>query len=88
MWPGDRLQQERPIRILTASQDGHGRRQEDVTAGAHAKANAANVTIADLSDGPDILHPLVIIVLITVEDWPQIGGLNGLETKACLHADG
>ena len=62
--------------------------QEDVTAGAQAKVNSDIVTNAGLIEGPTIQHPLVVVVLVAIEDRPQIGGLNGLETKASLHANG
>ena len=57
----------------------------DETAGAHNEAGAGTNPKVGFAAVPAILHPIVVILVVAVQDRPKIGGLNGLETKACLH---
>ena len=59
----------------------------DETAGAHNEVGAGINPKAGFAAVPAIMHPIVAILLVAVQDRPQIGGLNGLEAKACLHAN-
>ena len=59
----------------------------DETAGAHNEVGAGINPKAGFAAVPAILHPIVAILLVAVQDRPQIGGLNGLEAKACLHTN-